>query len=163
MSKNLLKTLWCNFLVWFTWKFISHRHNSHHTPCIFAKPMHMCKYVEPLTWTHPFSMVKRTYHEDVFSHISTELIISHENRDIVSTWFGVFRRNHSTWIIALDMPRLCHTSLTWTCHKPKLILPSNFSTLNLIALENFDIVSTPQKGNYFLMWRVRQSRNHRAY
>ena len=86
-------------------------------------------------------MVKRTNHEDVFSHISTELIVPHENGDIVSTWFGVFRRANSTWTIALDMPRLSPhildillaTSQNWSFHQISL----HWTSLHLKTLTSY--------------------------
>ena len=59
--------------------------NFHHTPCINAKPMPVCKLVDPLTLTHPLSWQLwelAACHEDV--HVPLTDIVFHGERHNVS-------------------------------------------------------------------------------
>ncbi|GAB2296230.1 hypothetical protein Dimus_030358 [Dionaea muscipula] len=86
--------------------------NVHHTQCINAKPMSVCRLVNPLTITHSLSW-KTACHEDV--HIPfLENTISHDEGGNVSVITSitiychgiVCRACSNFWTIFLDKPKL---------------------------------------------------------
>ena len=116
-DRNLAENSWCNFQIGFSWKFFSHRPNSATHLASQRQPMPVCN-CGPDCHNFSLSMAVRQYHEDT-SYLLENIIFN-----------------------ALRKPDCINTSLTCICHKPKLILPSNFSISSFTALEYPDIVTT---------------------
>ena len=118
-----------------------------------CQPMPMCN-CGPANNNSSSSMVTWKYHEDASPNLQTRssspitretwLASTSEPFAELAPLGQFFLTCPNFWQFHFCNPDCINTSLTFTFHKPKLILPSNFFQL---ALENFDIATVYWKKN----------------
>jgi len=77
VEKYLAEKLWYNPYARLLWELFNHRYPFLHTPCIFIKPMLLCKLMELLEVPHGNFGGLATCHENVYAISLEKIFISH--------------------------------------------------------------------------------------